>query len=89
MSPNFLKEKFGHNYSGSFLEGRQTGYQYMWYCTENQQAGIDIYAAGKYGQFLYVSPDNETVIVRTGIEAGTVDWWPDILKAIAAESGRN
>jgi CubicO group peptidase (beta-lactamase class C family) len=76
-------------YKGSFLEGKQTGYQYMWYSTLNDLKGTDIYAAGKYGQFIYISPENETVIVRTGSDAGDVEWWPDILKSVASESGRH
>lgn len=76
------------DYTGSFLEGRQTGYQYMWYVTPNDKKGLDSYAAGKYGQFIYISPENETVIVRTGSGAGKIDWWPDVLKAVAVESGK-
>lgn len=55
----------------------------MWYSTITQKLRIDYYALGKYGQFLYISPENNTVIVRTGINYGEVDWWPDILKEIA------
>jgi len=70
-------------YKGSFLENKETGYQYMWYSTITQKLGIDYFALGKYGQYLYISPKNNTVIVRTGVNYGEVDWWPDILKEIA------
>jgi len=72
-------------YNGSFLENKETGYQYMWYSTITQKLGIDYYALGKYGQFLYISPENNTAIVRTGINSGEVDWWPDILKEVASK----
>jgi len=70
-------------YNGSFLENKETGYQYMWYSTFTQKLGINYFALGKYGQYLYISPENNTVIVRTGVNYGGVDWWPDILKEIA------
>lgn len=66
-----------------FLKGISIGYQYMWYCTENDKGGHDFFAAGKYGQFIYISPENDTVIVRTGMSEGRVDWWPDVFKQIA------
>lgn len=66
-----------------FLEDKEVGYQYMWYSVRNNKGGHDFFAAGKYGQYLYISPEYETVIVRTGIDDGEVDWWPDVLKQIA------
>lgn len=72
-------------YTGTLLEGKQTGYQYMWYSCLNDENGIDVFAAGKYGQYLYISPLNNTVIVRTGSETGLAHWWPDILKAVAKQ----
>ena len=72
------------DYRNSFLVDRQVGYKYMWYSMENHQGGMDRYAAGKYGQYLYISPENKTVIVRTGASSGGVDWWPGVLKHIAS-----
>ena len=74
------------DYAGSFLEGRNTGYQYLWYSVldEGEEAKeADVFAAGKYGQFLYVSRKNDVVMVRTGSSAGGVDWWPDLLHELA------
>ncbi len=70
-----------------FLKGKDVGYQYMWYSTANGKGGHDFFSAGKYGQYIYVSPENDTVIVRTGKSGGNVDWWPDVLKQIAAYEG--
>lgn len=70
-----------------FIKNKNVGYQYMWYSTANAKDGHDFYSAGKYGQYIYVSPENDTVIVRTGKSEGQVDWWPDVLKQIAAYTG--
>lgn len=70
-----------------FLKGKDVGYQYMWYSTANDKGGHDFFSAGKYGQYIYVSPENDTVIVRTGMSEGAVDWWPDVLGQVAAAAG--
>lgn len=67
-----------------FLKGINVGYQYMWYSTQNDKGGHDFFSAGKYGQYIYVSPENDTVIVRTGKSEGAVKWWPDVFMQIAA-----
>lgn len=41
-------------------------YQYMWYGLEREGGGNDFYAAGRYGQIIYVSPRANLVIVRNG-----------------------
>ena len=75
-------------YKGSFLENSNTGYKYMWYSTPNNNGGLDYFAGGKYGQFLYISPENNIVILRTGKSAGNVDSWQDILKEVSLEVGK-
>lgn len=72
------------DYRDSFLQGRETGYGYMWYSAQVGNEQIDIYAIGKYAQVIYISPKQQVVIVRHGHSAGNVDWWPDLLKEIAA-----
>jgi CubicO group peptidase (beta-lactamase class C family) len=69
-----------------FLPSREVGYQYMWYSIKNAAGGHDYFAAGKYGQYLYISPENEVVIVRTGTDTGEVDWWPDVFRQVAAQA---
>ncbi|RHW43538.1 class C beta-lactamase-related serine hydrolase [Neobacillus notoginsengisoli] len=76
-------------YKGSFLEGRNIGYQYFWYSTPNDKGTLDYFASGKYGQFLYISPEHQTVILRTGKAMGNVDNWPDILKQISGKVDRD
>lgn len=60
------------------------GYRYMWYSMPNGQGGYDYFAAGKYGQYLYISPENNTVIVRIGNSEGDVACWPLLLGQVAA-----
>ena len=72
-----------------FLKGQNVGYQYMWYSIENGKGGHDFFARGQFGQYLYISPENQTVIVRTGYSAGDVAWWPDVFGQVASALGEN
>jgi CubicO group peptidase (beta-lactamase class C family) len=60
----------------------KTFYGYMWWGYKRNNAENDFYARGKYGQYIYVSPSTNTIIVRNGIDAGEVDFWPEILYQI-------
>jgi CubicO group peptidase (beta-lactamase class C family) len=51
-------------------EGDPRYYGLMWWGVNQQRARPDFYAAGDHGQYVYVSPANDTVIVRTGVEYG-------------------
>ena len=62
------------------------GYQYMWYSAKDGEYDGDFFSAGKYGQYIYVSPAHDAVIVRTGANTGRVDWWPGVLGQVAAAS---
>ncbi len=51
-------------------------YQYMWWGMTRQAGAYDFTAEGNKGQYIYVSPQNDLVIVRNGIEYGiTSDQW--------------
>ncbi len=56
-------------------EGGGFGYRYMWYSVENEKGGHDYFASGAHGQYLYVSPENNAVIVRTGTGEKGIDTW--------------
>ena len=53
-------------------------YQYMWYGLGREGGANDFYAAGKYGQIIYISPQANLVIVRNGETygpgIGLFDW---------------
>ncbi|MDE6302842.1 MAG: beta-lactamase family protein [Clostridia bacterium] len=70
-------------YSGTFLGGRNVGYKYMWYSCPSPKGGYDMFAWGKSDQILYISPDNDTVILRNGKSDGGVSDWEAVLQAIA------
>ena len=72
-------------YKNSFLAGRNIGYQFMWYSTPSAQSGYDIFAWGKSDQIMYISPENNLVILRTGKSDGGVSDWVETLKGITAD----
>lgn len=51
-------------------------YKYMWWGLPRSGGGYDYSAAGKYGQFIYVSPEANLIIVRNGEKYGIefADW---------------
>ena len=71
-------------YENSFLAGRNIGYKFMWYSTPSAQSGYDIVAWGKSDQIMYISPENDLVILRTGKTDGGVSDWVETIKGIAA-----
>ena len=52
-------------------------YQYMWYGMARKDGSFDYAAEGDKGQFIYVSPQKNLVIVRNGIEEGisAIHWF--------------
>ena len=48
-------------------------YQYFWWIDEERDA---FYAEGNHGQFIYVVPEHNLVIVRMGTRYGYDDWGP-------------
>jgi CubicO group peptidase (beta-lactamase class C family) len=50
---------------------QNTNYNYLWWVLKNG----DYYANGHFGQYIYVSPHNKTVIVRLGEESAGICWW--------------
>jgi CubicO group peptidase (beta-lactamase class C family) len=58
-------------------------YKYMWWGTQRDHDTYDFRAAGKYGQYIYVSPRDHVVIVRYGTDEGDVAAWWDVFASIA------
>ena len=58
-------------------------YQYMWWVENAQKEGsYQFFAVGKYGQYIYVIPEKNMIIVRHGYESG-YDGWTDLFQNIA------
>lgn len=58
-------------------------YKYLWWGYQVDPHNFDYFALGAKGQFIYISPRKQAVIVRFGKRWGKTDWWPGILKQIA------
>lgn len=60
-------------------EGSASFYQYQWWLpTPNE----DFMAEGILGQFIYVNPAKDLIIVRLGKKEGKADWW-GVFKSLA------
>lgn len=60
------------------------GYQYLWWIDAEQQERF--YALGNLGQYIYVAPDANAVIVRSGSDWGVENpEWLGIFRALADE----
>ncbi|MCP4420389.1 MAG: serine hydrolase [Chloroflexi bacterium] len=66
-------------------DGSVWNYQYQWWLiTEN---GNDFTALGHLGQFVYVNPAENLIIVRLGTSRGGLEWdeWKTVLAGLAAQ----
>jgi CubicO group peptidase (beta-lactamase class C family) len=65
-------------------EGRSTSYSHCWwqdtYPIENKFDKDDLFAGGYRGQIIYVNPDNNTIIIRTGNKEASVHWGRSLSK---------
>jgi len=55
------------------FDGRNWGYRNGWWLIARQDGPADFAAVGHLGQYIYVSPKYNTVIVRTGIHRGVLN----------------
>jgi CubicO group peptidase (beta-lactamase class C family) len=70
-----LNDSYYANEMGQVLKNDLQGYyKYMWYGFF-QGNGYDFAAEGDHGQFIYVSPDKNLIIVRNGYEYGPEMGW--------------
>ncbi|SEW29966.1 serine hydrolase domain-containing protein [Chitinophaga arvensicola] len=58
-------------------------YKYLWWGYRIDPHNFDYFALGAKGQFIYICPRKQAVIVRFGKHWGKIDWWPGVLKQIA------
>ena len=61
-------------------------FKYLWWT--NRTNG-DYQAIGHFGQYIFVSPRSNTVIVRFGEEKGSISWWDTIFPRIVSEINKN
>ena len=60
-------------------------YAYMWWGITRGDGGYDFYAWGDHGQFIYVSPEKQLVIVRNGVDSGISEQeWIQLFSAFAS-----
>ena len=72
------------------IPGNSTGlsahlyrYKYFWWINPQENRADDFFAFGNLGQYIYVSPDTDTVIVRFGDGQGGYNGWTDVFSAVA------
>ena len=58
-------------------------YSRHWWGNRLPSGGSDFYAIGMFGQYFYICPEKNTVILRMGRDYGDVRWWPDLFRQIA------
>jgi CubicO group peptidase (beta-lactamase class C family) len=60
-------------------------YQYFWWVDTPDEESSHFYALGKYGQYIYVAPEKDLVIVRLGKAEGEkgYDYWIDLFERLA------
>lgn len=59
-------------------------YKFFWW-GYRKGTGDDFFAVGNLGQYLYVSPEADLIIVRFGRVPGHVDWWPEVLRDLSGK----
>ncbi len=57
-------------------------YRFHWWGMTRPDGHYEFLAMGSYGQYIYVCPQTQIVIVRNGSREGHVDDWPVLLQAI-------
>ncbi|MFA7691056.1 MAG: serine hydrolase [Methanofastidiosum sp.] len=81
----------GKNYypDKTFFKEYSGYYSLMWWGIQREDTSYDFYAAGNHGQYVYVSPAKNLIIVRNGISYGkdmdseNINWWPIVLYQFA------
>ena len=67
--PSYYPDEFGQR----IFQDLNGYYKYMWY-GYLRDGGYDFAAEGDHGQFIYVSPHKNLIIVRNGLKYG-IPWW--------------
>lgn len=73
LSPRWVALASGTSPAGrapDWDEGGERYYGFMWWGWERADGGVDYAALGDRGQYLFVSPVNDVIIVRNGVDYG-------------------
>jgi CubicO group peptidase (beta-lactamase class C family) len=65
-----------------FFNDKQLYYKYGWWGLRRDPEHYDYMAIGIFGQFIFVSPQKQLIIVRNGKEWGKINWWPALFKEL-------
>jgi CubicO group peptidase (beta-lactamase class C family) len=68
---------------GPFFQNEKEYYKYFWWGYSSSDKDYDFFAMGNLGQFIYISPHKDLIIIRFGKKWGDVDWWPEVFKGMA------
>lgn len=75
-------------YDGFIFENGQGYYKYMWWGIQRDAQNYDIFALGNHGQFIYISPQSNLIILRFGESYGEfsgAQGWVDMFYSFATE----
>ncbi len=77
-----LYRQKGHAWYNQCFVNERTWYRNFWWQIDQGKERNDFFAMGILGQFVYVSPSTNTVVVRQGNSWGLDGWWPGILEKV-------
>ncbi|MBI4830922.1 MAG: serine hydrolase [Candidatus Lindowbacteria bacterium] len=66
-----------------FFKSGKGFYKYFWWGYAKDGGDYDFLAGGRYGQFIYVCPQKNVIIVRNGAKLGNIDNWKELLYDMA------
>ncbi len=65
-----------------FFNDKRLYYKYGWWGLKSDAENYDFMAIGMLGQFIYVCPQKQIIIVRNGSKWGKISWWPGLFKGL-------
>jgi len=75
------KADFSQNrkyYEEAWFYNERVYYKYFWYSYPRNESNYDFFAAGHLGQYIYLCPQKNLIIIRNGSDDGKVDFWPEL-----------
>lgn len=81
--PVVRSDYFDYYYDGFIFSDGSGFYQNMWWGIQYEDGDVDIIALGNHGQFIYLSPAKDLMILRFGEtygEFGGAEGWVDLFK---------